>query len=114
MGDQPYAMLLPWIFFAVVARHNGEGIVWGAIAALIAALTLLSTSRKSVGSARNSIALGAIAWFTMLGAAGLVWDNGGLLTDHSRTLSALGFVVIAFVSLAYRPAMEYYSRAYVR
>jgi hypothetical protein len=114
MGDQPYAMLLPWIFFAVVARHNGEGILWGAIAALIAAVTLLSTSRKPVGSARNTIALGAIAWFTVLGVAGIMWDSGGLVSRHSRALSALGFAVIAFVSLAYRPAMEYYSRAFVR
>src|SRR4051794_9353329 len=101
MADQPYAMLLPWIFFAVVARHNGEGVTWGAIAALVAALTLLSTSRHAVGTARNSLLLGAIAWFTVLGLAGLVWDNGGLLSHHSRVLSALGFVVICFASLAY-------------
>ena len=111
MGDQPYAMLLPWIFFAVVARHNGEGIVWGAIAALIAASTLLVTTRRPVGNARNTIAIGAIIWFSALGIAGLVWDHGGWLSHDSRVVSALGFVVIAFVSLAYRPATEYYSRA---
>lgn len=114
MGDQPYAMLLPWIFFAVVARDSGEGIAWGAIAALIAAVTLLITSRRPVGNVRNTIALGAIGWFTLLGVAGLAWDDGGLLTDYSRTVSALGFAVIAFASLAYRPATEYYARAYVR
>lgn len=114
MGDQPYAMLLPWIFFAVVARHSGEGIVWGAAAALIAAVTLLVTSRRPVGSVRNSVALGAIGWFTVLGVAGLAWDDGGAFSRYSRVVSALGFVVIAFISLAYRPATEYYSRAYVR
>ena len=114
MGDQPYAMLLPWILFAVVARYDGEGVAWGAAAALIAAVTLLVTSRRPVGNIRNTIAIGAIAWFSALGIAGVLWDDGGAFWRHSRVVSALGFVVIAFGSLAYRPATEYYSRAYVR
>jgi hypothetical protein len=114
MGDQPYAMLLPWILFAVVARHSGEGITWGAIAALIAAIALLVTSRPEVGNHRNTVALGAIGWFTALGFAGLLWDHGGVLTRYSRAVSAVGFVLIAVISLAYRPATEYYARAYVR
>ncbi len=114
MGDQPYAMLLPWIFFAVVARHSGEGVTWGAVAALIASVTLLVTSRRPVGNIRNTVALGAIAWFTALGVAGLLWDDGGTFSRYSRFVAALGFVVIAFGSLAYRPAMEFYARSYVR
>jgi hypothetical protein len=113
MGDLPYAIFLPWVFFAVVARHDGEGVVWGAVAALIAAITLLVTTRHPSGDARNTLAGGAIAWFIGLGLIGLVVDEGAWMSRNARTLSALGFVVISLISIAYRPATEYYSRAHV-
>jgi hypothetical protein len=114
MGDKPYAMLLPWILFAVVARHSGDGVAWGSIAAVVAAVTLLITSRRPVGNIHNTLAIGAIVWFAGLGIAGLVWDDGGAFWRYSRFMAALGFVIIAFGSLAYRPMTEYYSRAYAR
>src|SRR5690349_5638746 len=113
MGDVPYAIFLPWIFFAVVARYDGEGIVWGAVAALIAAITLLVTSRHPSGDARNTLAAGAIVWFVGLGITGLIVDDGAWISRNARTISALGFVIIALVSIANRPATEYYSRAHV-
>jgi hypothetical protein len=115
MGDEPYAALLPWAVFAVVDRARGGGPLWAALGALICAITLLATSSRDRHPSRNAIVLGAVGWFGALSVAGAF--NGsptGFLAHEGRALSAAGFVLIAFGSLAFTPAIEYYTRTHVR
>jgi hypothetical protein len=115
MGDEPYAALLPWMVFAMVDRARGDGPLWASIAALIAVATLLLTSSRERTGSRNVILLGAIVWFAGLAVAGaLHHSDSGLVADNGRALSAAGFAVIAFASLAFTPAVGYYTRPHVR
>ena len=115
MGDEPYAALLPWMVFAVVDRAHGGGPMWAAIGALITALTLLFTSSRAEQRSRNIIVLGAIGWFSALAIAGALHrSETGFLAHDGRALSAAGFALIAFGSLAFTPALEHYTRPHVR
>jgi hypothetical protein len=115
VGDEPYAALLPWMVFAVVDHARGGGPVWAALGALITAVTLLLTSSRDATRSRNVIVLGAIAWFGALAIAGTVHHSEtGFLTRDGRALSAAAFALIAFGSLAFTPAIEYYTRPHVR
>lgn len=115
MGDEPYAALLPWTVFAVVDRARGGGPFWAALGALIAALTLFATCGRADKRTRNTIVVGAIGWFGALAIAGAVHGSDtGFLAHYGRTLSAAGFAVIAFGSLAFTPAIKYYTRPHVR
>ena len=119
MGDEPYAALLPWVVFAVVDRGHGDGPFWAAIGALITALTLIVTSPRSRSrspqQSRNVILLGAVGWFAALALADtLNGSNTGLVAHDGRVLALAGFAVIAFGSLAFTPALEYYTRPHVR
>jgi hypothetical protein len=115
MGDEPYAALLPWIVFAVVDRARADGPLWAGIAALITAVALLLTMSRDRRRFGNVIVVGAIVWFAGLAVAGgLHGSDTGFIADDGRALSAAGFALIAFASLAFRPALEYYTRPHVR
>lgn len=115
MGDEPYAALLPWAVFAVVDRARGGGPLWAALGALITALTLILTSSRTERTSRNVIVLGAVGWFGVLTVAGATFrSDNGFLAHDGRALSAAGFALIAFGSLAFTPAVEYYTRPHVR
>jgi len=103
------------VVFAVVDRAQGGDPFWAALGALITALTLLVTSSRSEAKTHNVILLGGIAWFTALAVAGAVHQsNMGFLAHDGRAVSAAGFALIAVGSLAFTPAMEYYTRPHVR
>lgn len=115
MGDEPYAALLPWVVFAVVDRARGDGPLWAAIAALITATTLLLTSSRGERTTRNVLVLGAIGWFGALAVAGALHrSDTDFLAQDGRALSAAGFALIAFGSLAFTPAVEHFTRPHVR
>ncbi|MDP9332938.1 MAG: hypothetical protein M3Q30_06480 [Actinomycetota bacterium] len=115
MGDEPYAALLPWTVFAVVDRAHGGGPLWAGLGALITAITLLLTSSRGEPGPRNVMVLGAIGWFGGLVVAGALHQSGsGLLAHDGRAVSASGFALIAFGSLAFSPAIEHYTRPHVR
>jgi hypothetical protein len=115
MGDEPYAALLPWMVFAVVDRAHGGGPLWAGMGALITAIALLLTSSKARIRHGNVIVLGAIVWFAGLALAGaLNSSDTGFVADNGRALSAAGFALIALGSLAFTPALEYYTRPHVR
>jgi hypothetical protein len=115
MGDEPYAALLPWAVYAVVDRARGDGPLWAAIAALITAATLLVTSSRGERTKRNVLLLGAMGWFGALAVAGALHrSDTGFLAHDGRALSAAGFALIAFGSLAFTPAVEHYTRPHVR
>ncbi len=115
MGDEPYAALLPWVVFAVIDRARGGGPLWAALGALITAIALLATGSRTESRWRNIVVLGAIGWFGALAIAGAVHGSDtGFLARYGRTLSAAGFAVIAFGSLAFTPAVEHYTRPHVR
>ncbi|HEV7525138.1 MAG TPA: hypothetical protein VGP92_09235 [Acidimicrobiia bacterium] len=115
MGDEPYAALLPWAAFAVVDRTHGDP-MWAGLAALVTALTLLATSSRDVSRPyTNVIVLGGAVWFAGLAITGAVHPtNAGFLAHDGRAVSAAGFALIAFGSLAFRPAVEHYTRPHVR
>jgi hypothetical protein len=114
MGDEPYAALLPWAVFAVVDRAHGGGPLWAGLGALITAITLLVTSSRD-RSSRNVLLLGAVVWFGGLAIAGAITrSDTGFLAHDGRALSAAGFAIIAFGSLAFTPALDYYTRPHVR
>ena len=115
MGDEPYAALLPWAVYAVVDRARGDGPLWAAIAALITVATLLVTSSRGERTTRNVLLLGAMGWFGALAVLGAVHrSDTGFLAHDGRALSAAGFALIAFGSLAFTPAVEHYTRPHVR
>ena len=115
MGDEPYAALLPWAVFAVVDRAQSDGALWAALGALITAIALLLTSSRGETGPRNVMVLGAIGWFGALLVAGALQRSGsGFLAHDGRALSASGFALIAFGSLAFSPAIEHYTRPHVR
>lgn len=115
MGDEPYAALLPWMVFAVVDRAHGGGPLWAGLGALITAITLLLTSSRGEPGSRNVIVLGAIVWFGALAVAGALHrSDTGFLAHDGRALSAIGFAIIVFGSLAFTPAVEHYTRPNVR
>jgi hypothetical protein len=116
MGDEPYLAPLPWIVFAVVDRFEGHGVSWASFGAIVTVIVLLSThQREQNGGARNVLLTGALACFSLLLVAGLTWDAPtGWLAQNGRTASALGFVVIAFASVAHTPIADFYTRPYIR
>ncbi|MDQ1450088.1 MAG: hypothetical protein QOC79_3059 [Actinomycetota bacterium] len=122
MGDEPYAALLPWAVFAVVDRAQSDGALWAGLGALITAIALLLTSSRGLLTSsrgetgpRNVMVLGAIGWFGALVVAGALHRSGsGFLAHDGRALSASGFALIAFGSLAFSPAIEHYTRPHVR
>ena len=104
MGDEPYAALLPWAVFAVVDRAQSGGALWAGLGALITAIALLLTSSRGETGPRNVMVLGAIGWFGALVVAGALHRSGsGFLAHDGRALSASGFALIAFGSLAFSP-----------
>jgi hypothetical protein len=116
MGDEPYLAPLPWVVFAVMDRFDGHGVSWASFGAIVTIVVLLSTHRREQnGGARNVLLAGALAWFSLLLLAGLIWEEPtGWLAQNGRTASALGFVVIAFASVARTPIAEFYTRPYIR
>jgi hypothetical protein len=113
MGDEPYAALLPWTVFAVIDRAQGDP-VWAGIGALVTALALLATSTRR-GGRPNILMLGAVVWFAGIAVAGAVQQTDtGLLAQYGRAISAAGFALIAFGSLAFHPVVEHYTRPHVR
>jgi hypothetical protein len=115
MGDEPYAALLPWAVFAVVDRAQSDGALWAALSALITAIALLLTSSRGETGPRNVMILGATGWFGALVVAGALHPSGsGFLAHDGRAISASGFALIAFGSLAFSPAIEHYTRPHVR
>ena len=115
MGDEPFAALLPLIVFATLARPRGGGPMWAACGALIAAITLLVTASPRERRQRNVIAQGAVVLYSGIAIASLVYGmHTGFVAEYGRTLSALGFAVIGFGSLAFTPATDFYLRPIVR
>ena len=113
MGDEPYTAVLPWVVFAVIDRAQGDPL-WAGIGALVTALTLLVTSTRGSGR-HNILMIGAVAWFAGIAIAGAVnRTNTGFLAHDGRAISAAGFALIAFASLAFHPASEFYTRPHVR
>jgi hypothetical protein len=115
VGDEPYSALLPWAVFALIDRAHGGGPLWAACGAMITAVALLATSSRRERPARSVIMIGAVVWFTGLAVAGAMYGaHTGLVAHDGRALSATGFAVLAFGSLAFTPASDYYLRPYVR
>jgi hypothetical protein len=115
VGDEPYAALLPLIVFAVIDRARGGGPVWAACGALVVAVTLLVTASPRERSARNVIVQGALVLYAGIAIAGIVYGTQtGFVAEYGRMLSALGYAVIGFGSLAFTPATDYYARPIVR
>jgi hypothetical protein len=115
VGDEPYAAFLPWMVYAVVDRAHAGGPIWAGLGALVTAITLLLTSSRGATGSRNVFMLGAIVWFGALTIAGALHPSEtGFLTHDGRALSAGGFALIAFGSLAFTPAAAYYTRPHVR
>jgi hypothetical protein len=115
VGDEPYAAVLPWMVYAVVDRANAGGPIWAGLGALITAIALLLTSRRGDGRSHNVIMLGAVGWFGALTVAGALHPSEtGFLTHDGRALSAAGFALIAFGSLALTPAAAHFTRPHVR
>jgi hypothetical protein len=113
VGDEPYAALLPLIVFAVLDRTRGGGPMWAACGALIVAVTLLMTSSRR--STRNVVIQGAVVLYTGIAIASVIYGtHTGFVADYGRTLSALGYAVIGFGSLAFTPATDHYLRSMVR
>jgi hypothetical protein len=113
MGDEPYTALLPWVVFAVIDRAQGDPL-WAGVGALITAITLLATSTRGSGR-HNVLMLGAVAWFGGIAAIGIMnRTNTGVLAQDGRAISAAGFALIAFASLVFHPASEFYTRPHVR
>jgi hypothetical protein len=114
MGDEAFAVFLPWIVFAVVDRWDGQGVTWGAIGALITVAALAATSTRDFRSP-NAILRGAAIWFTLLAIAGFLYGSpNGFIGDHGRAIADAGFAVIAFGSLAFTPISEHYIKLRVR
>jgi hypothetical protein len=114
VGDEPYAAVLPWMVYAVVDRAQAGGPIWAGLGALVTALALLAMSSRAFRS-RNLMILGAVVWFGGLAVAGALHPSEtGFLTHDGRALSAAGFALIAFGSLAFTPASVYYTRPHVR
>jgi hypothetical protein len=113
MGDEPYTAVLPWVVFAVIDRAQGDPL-WAGVGALVTALTLLVTSTRGTGR-RNVLMLGAVVWFAGIAVAGILnRTNTGFLAHDGRAISAAGFALIAFGSLVFHPASEFYTRPHVR
>src|SRR5262249_25240827 len=71
------------------------------------ALTLLATQRRENGIP-NVLMIGAVALFSGLTIAGMVWSaDSRWLTLNSRAVAALGFTVIAILSLGDEPFTEF-------
>ena len=114
MGDELYTIPLPWIVFAVIARSARHGVEWASVAAIVTAGTLLLTRRR-LSTTRNTLMIAAIGWFAGLGIIGLMYDTpASWIARNGRTASALGFVVIAFASLAFTPIAVSYTRPLVK
>jgi hypothetical protein len=114
MGDEAFAVFLPWVVFAVVDRWNGQGVTWGAIGALITVATLAATSTRDFRSP-NTLLRGAAIWFTLLAFAGFLDGSPtGLVGHHGRAIADSGFALIAFGSLAFTPISEHYVKLRVR
>jgi hypothetical protein len=114
MGDEAFAVFLPWVVFAVVDRWNGQGVTWGAIGALITVAALAATSTRDFRSP-NTILRGAAIWFTLLAVAGFFYGSPtGFIGGHGRAIADAGFAVIAFGSLAFTPISEHYTKLRVR
>jgi hypothetical protein len=113
VGDEPYAALLPFIVFTVLDRTRGGGPMWAACGALIVAVTLLATSSRR--ATHNILVQGAVVLYAGIAIASVFYGtHTGFVADYGRTLSALGFAVIGFGSLAFTPATDYYLRPIVR
>ncbi len=114
MGDEPYAALLPWAAFTIVDRAGGDPF-WAGIGAFVTAVALLAMSTRGERRSRNTLLLGALVWFAGLALAGaLDRTDAGALAHYGRAVSAAGFAVIAFGSLLFTPAVEYYTRPHIR
>ena len=114
MGDEAFAVFLPWVVFAVVDRWDGRGVTWGAIGALITVAALAATSTRDFRSP-NTILRGAAIWFTLLAIAGFFYGSPtSFLGGHGRAIADAGFAVIAFASLAFTPISEHYVKLRVR
>jgi hypothetical protein len=101
--------------YAVVDRAQAGGPIWAGLGALITAIALLLTSSRGDEGSRNIVILGAVAWFGGLTIAGALHPSeSGFLTHDGRALSAAGFALIAFGSLALSPAAAFYTRPHVR
>jgi hypothetical protein len=112
MGDEPFAALLPLVVFVVVDRGSGEGMTWGAVAALITITTLFLTSTRTKDSP-NVILRGAFVWFIVLGVAGWLSPHGWL-DEYGRAVAAAGYALIALLSVFFTPFSEHYSRRRIR
>ena len=105
MGDEPYAALLPWVVFAVVDRAHGGGPLWAGIGALITAVDAARHELARDRASRNVIDArrsrrGSARWPS---PARCTASDTGFLAHDGRALSAAGFAVIAFGSLAFSP-----------
>jgi hypothetical protein len=115
VGDEPYAALLPLVVFLIVDRTRGGGPMWAACGALVVAITLLITSSQRERATRNVILQGAVVLYTGIAIASIVYGtHTGFVAQYGRTLSAVGYAAIAFGSLAFTPATDYYLRPVVR
>jgi hypothetical protein len=115
MGDEPYCALLPWIVFTVVARANGDGVVWACFAAVVTACALLAATRRHGSGARNTLMLYVIATFSIFGVVGWFFDNpNSWLSEYARAVGAAIYAAIFLVSLAFTPVVEHYTRLNVR
>jgi hypothetical protein len=115
MGDEPYAVMLPWVVFAVIDRAKGQGVAWAAVGAVAAALTVAATRRRDELGTRDVLIPGATVWFSALGVLALAYnDQTSWVAHDGRAISAGGFVLIALASLASTPMTMHYTRPHVR
>jgi len=89
--------------------------MWASCGALIVAVTLLITASRRERPARNVMVEGAVVLYVGIAIAAAVYGtHSGFVADYGRALSAGGYVVLAFGSLAFTPATDYYVRPIVR
>jgi hypothetical protein len=115
VGDEPYAALLPVIVFAVLDRARGGGPLWASCGALVVAVTLLATASPRERAARSVVVQGAVVLYIGIAIASIAYGtHTGVIAQYGRAISAGGYAVLAFGSLAFTPATDYYFRPIVR
>ncbi len=114
MSPRLYLGLVPWIVFAVVGRGSLEGAVWGAAAALAAAVVLLVMSARM--HAVKDLEIFAVALFAVLTLWGVSdqHDPHGLLQRYHNGLAIGALACFVIASLAWQPFTEPYARELVQ
>ena len=114
MSARIYLGFLPWIVFAFVGRGSLEGVAWGAVAALVAAVAIVVASARA--RSVKELEVFSIALFAGLALAGILdqHDPGGFLQRYHSALAVGALAAFAVASLAFHPFTDSYAREVVQ